>query len=170
MNCSTSGSLVLHCLPEFTQTPVHWVSDAIQLSHPLSPPSPLALNLPSIKVFSKEDLGAANSYMGLSWWLSGKEPACNKGDARDAGSISGSGRSPGGGNSNLPQYSCKENPMDRRAWRATVHRVPKRQTWLAVSIHTCACARTHTHVHNSHISTVGSRFFHNQPSSWDSPG
>ena len=170
MNCSTSGSPVLHCLPEFAQTPVHWVSDATQLSHPLSPPSPFALNLPSIEVFSNEDLWAANSYMRLSWWLSGKEPACNKGDARDAGSISGSGRSPGGGNSNLPQYSCKENPMDRRAWRATVHRVPKRQTWLAVSIHTCTCARTHTHMHNSHISTVGSRSFHNQPSSWDSPG
>ena len=170
MNCSTSGSPVLHCLPEFTQTPVHWVSDATQLSHLLSPPSLFALNLPSIEVFSNEDLWAANSYMRLSWWLSGKEPACNKGDARDAGSISGSGRSPGGGNSNLPQYSCKENPMDRRAWRATVHRVPKRQTWLAVSIHTCTCARTHTHMHNSHISTVGSRSFHNQPSSWDSPG
>ena len=170
MNCSTSGSPVLHCLPEFTQTPVHWVSDATQLSHLLSPPSLFALNLPSIEVFSNEDLWAANSYMRLSWWLSGKEPACNKGDARDAGSISGSGRSPGGGNSNLPQYSCKENPMDRRAWQATVHRVPKRQTWLAVSIHTCTCARTHTHMHNSHISTVGSRSFHNQPSSWDSPG
>ena len=170
MNCSTSGSPVLHCLPEFTQTPVHWVSDATQLSHLLSPPSLFALNLPSIEVFSNEDLWAANSYMRLTWWLSGKEPACNKGDARDAGSISGSGRSPGGGNSNLPQYSCKENPMDRRAWQATVHRVPKRQTWLAVSIHTCTCARTHTHMHNSHISTVGSRSFHNQPSSWDSPG
>ena len=36
---------VLHNLPEFTQTPVHWVSDAIQPSHPLLPPSPPALNL-----------------------------------------------------------------------------------------------------------------------------
>ena len=42
MNCSTPGSPVFHCLPEFAQTHVHWVSDAIQPSHPLSPPSPLA--------------------------------------------------------------------------------------------------------------------------------
>ena len=45
MNCSTPGFPVLHHLPEFAQTHVHWVSDAIQPSHPLSSPSPLALNL-----------------------------------------------------------------------------------------------------------------------------
>ena len=39
VDCSTPGFLVLHCLPEFTQTHVHWVSDAIQPSHPLTPPS-----------------------------------------------------------------------------------------------------------------------------------
>ena len=44
MDCSMPGFPVLHCLPEFVQTQVHWVSDAIQPSHPLSPPSP-ALNL-----------------------------------------------------------------------------------------------------------------------------
>ena len=36
--------------------------------------------------------------------------------------------SPGGGHGNLLQYSCLENPMDRRAWRATIHRVTKSQT------------------------------------------
>ena len=45
MNCIMSGFLVLYYLPEFAQTHVHWVSDAIKLSHPLSPPSPHALNL-----------------------------------------------------------------------------------------------------------------------------
>ena len=45
MNCSTPGSPILHYLPEFTQIHVHWVSDAIKPSHPLLPPSPLALNL-----------------------------------------------------------------------------------------------------------------------------
>ena len=45
MNLSTPGLLVHHQLPEFTQTPVHWVGDAIQPSHPLSSPSPPALNL-----------------------------------------------------------------------------------------------------------------------------
>ena len=46
MNCSTSGLPVHHQLPEPTQTHVHWVGDAIQLSHPLLSPSPPALNLP----------------------------------------------------------------------------------------------------------------------------
>ena len=45
MNGSTPGLPVLHQLPEFTQTHVHWVSDAIQPSYPLSSPSPPALNL-----------------------------------------------------------------------------------------------------------------------------
>ena len=46
------------------------------------------------------------------------------------GLISGSGRSPGGENGNQLQYSWLENPMDRRAWGATVHRVAKNQTQL----------------------------------------
>ena len=45
MNCSMPGFTVLHYLPELGQTHVHWVSDAIQPSHPLSPSSPPALNL-----------------------------------------------------------------------------------------------------------------------------
>ena len=45
MDCSTSGLPVHHQLPEFTQTHVHWVSDPIQPSHPLSSPLPPALNL-----------------------------------------------------------------------------------------------------------------------------
>ena len=52
MNFTTPGFPVLHCLLEFAQTHVHWVSDVIQPSHPLSPPFPLALNLSSIRVFS----------------------------------------------------------------------------------------------------------------------
>ena len=49
----------------------------------------------------------------------------NAGDIRDLGSIPGSEKSPGGGHSNPVQYSCLENPMDRGAWRATVHEVAK---------------------------------------------
>ena len=45
MDCNTPGFSVLHYLPEFAQIYVHWVSDAIQPSHPLSSPCPLALNL-----------------------------------------------------------------------------------------------------------------------------
>ena len=44
-DCSMPGFPVLHCVPEFAQTHVHWGDDAIQPSHPLSPPSPPALNL-----------------------------------------------------------------------------------------------------------------------------
>ena len=45
MDCSTPVFPVLHCLPKFAQTHVHWVGDAIQPSHSLLPPSPLALSL-----------------------------------------------------------------------------------------------------------------------------
>ena len=54
MNWSMSGFPVLHNLPELAQTHVQWVSNTIQLSHPLSSPSPPALNFPSIRVFSNE--------------------------------------------------------------------------------------------------------------------
>ena len=59
------------------------------------------------------------TFIGVPWWLSGKETACNAGDP---GSISGSGRSPG---DNPLQYSCLENFMDRGAWQGRVHRVTK---------------------------------------------
>ena len=61
----------------------------------------------------------------------GKEPTWHAGDL---GSISGLGRSPGGGNGNPRQCSCLENPMDRGAWQAIVHGVTKCQTQL--SMHT----------------------------------
>ena len=57
-----------------------------------------------------------------------KHPPANAGDQRDVGLIPGSGRSPGGGHGNPLQYSCLENPMDRGAWRATVHRAVKSWT------------------------------------------
>ena len=47
----------------------------------------------------------------------------NAGDVRDMGLISGSGRCPGGGHGNPLQYCCLENPIDRRALQATVHRI-----------------------------------------------
>ena len=54
MDCGTPGFPVHHQLPEFSQTHVHWISDVIQPSHPLSPPSPPAFIFPSIMVFSNE--------------------------------------------------------------------------------------------------------------------
>ena len=52
-----------------------------------------------------------------------KNLPANAGDISDTGSIPGLGRSPGGGNGNLFQYSCLENPMDRGAWQATVREI-----------------------------------------------
>ena len=61
-------------------------------------------------------------WMGLPWWLSGKEFTFNAGYAT---LIPRLGRSPGEGNGNPLQYSHLGNPMDREAWRATVHGVTK---------------------------------------------
>ena len=55
-----------------------------------------------------------------------KNPPANAGDIRDPCSIPESGRFPGGGHGKPLQCSCLENPMDRGAWRAVVHRVAKR--------------------------------------------
>ena len=72
----------------------------------------------------------------------GKNPAASAGDVRDAGSIPGSRRSPGGGSGNPLQCSCLENSMDRGAWWATVHGVAKSQTRLKqFNTHTRTVAR-----------------------------
>ena len=78
--------------------------------------------------------------------LSSKEPTCNAGDAGNMGLIPGSGRSPGGGNSNPLKYSCHENPTYRGAWQATVHRVAicyLNSVCVCVCVRACvrACAR-----------------------------
>ena len=59
-----------------------------------------------------------------------KNPLANAGDKRDTALIPGSGRSPGGGHDNPLQYSCLENPMDRGAWWATVHKGHKESDTL----------------------------------------
>ena len=60
-------------------------------------------------------------FLGLPWWLRGKESACNVGDV---------GGSPGEGNGNPLQCSCLGNPTDRGAWQATAHGVTKvRHDW-----------------------------------------
>ena len=57
-----------------------------------------------------------------------KNTPANVGDPGDVGLIPRSGRTPGVGNGNTLQYSCLENPMDRGAWWATVHRVAELDT------------------------------------------
>ena len=67
-----------------------------------------------------------------------KNLSAKGGDVRDVGSISGSGRSPGGGHGYLLRYSCLENPMDKGSWWATVHGFAKSPTWLKrLGIHAC---------------------------------
>ena len=65
-----------------------------------------------------------------------KNLPASAGDSRDAGSIPGSGRSPGGGLGHPLQYSCLENPIDRGAWQAIVHGVAKSQKRLRVCVGT----------------------------------
>ena len=78
----------------------------------------------------KRDTGLRES-LGFPGDASGKEPVCQCKRRKDTGLFPRLGRSPGGGgNGNLLQYSCLENPMDRGAWRATVHGVAKSQTQL----------------------------------------
>ena len=57
-----------------------------------------------------------------------KNLPANAGDIRDTGSVPGSGRSPRGEHGNPLQYSCLENPMDRRVWRATIYKVSELDT------------------------------------------
>ena len=82
--------------------------------------------LPLLKILLKSIVAFWASQVALVV----KNLAANAGDLRHAGSIPGSGRSPGGRNGNPLQYSCLENPMDRGAWGATVHRVVQSQTRL----------------------------------------
>ena len=121
-----SGSMpdfpIFHYHPEFAQTHVHWVSDVIQPSHPLSSPSPPALILSwhqglfqwvgslhqvaKVLEFQLQDqsfqcLICVYHITRATQAYSGKESTCQAGDA---GSILGSERSPGEGNGNLLQY------------------------------------------------------------------
>ena len=83
-----------------------------------------------------------------SWYTKVKNPPANAGDARNMDSIPGLGRLPGVENGNPMQCSCLENPMDREAWRATVHGAVRvrhdwthntlRETWwIGIYAHTC---------------------------------
>ena len=70
-----------------------------------------------------------------------KNPPANAGDTRGADSIPELGVSLAGGNGTKLQYSCLENSMDRRAWRATVHGVTKESDKIE-------CMHASTHIHN----------------------
>ena len=98
-----------------------------------------------------------------TYWLSSKEYACNRGDL---GLSPGPERSPGGGHGNPFQYSCMENPMDRRAWQATGHRVTQSKTWLKWlsrsvydSIHSKNEVSAHTHKEHTHKAKWSKNYF-----------
>ena len=96
-----------------------------------SPPWLLFLSLPksSLPVNAVSATFKFYQYpIGLPWWLSDKESACNRGDVD---SIPALGRSPAVGNGNPLQYSCLENSMDRGAWRVIVHRFAEYWIWLS---------------------------------------
>ena len=85
-----------------------------------------------------------------------KNLPANEGDRRREFSpsrVGGAGgrRSPGAGNGNSLQYSYLKNPMDRGAWRATVHGVTKSRTRLSVRMHAHVHTHTHTHTHMDYI-------------------
>ena len=81
--------------------------------------------------------GSVRRVGDLPGGLSGKESTCNAGDTvGDADLIPRSRRSPRGGNGNPLQYSCLGNPMDREAWRATVHGVTESHMTWRLSTHT----------------------------------
>ena len=136
MNRSTPDLPVHHQLLEFTQTHVHWVDDAIQLSHPLSSPSPPALNL--------------SQHQGLFKWVSSSHQVAKVLDfqlqhqCRRPGFSSCVGKTPGEGKGYPLHYSGLEN---------TVHGVTKSQTPQLYSLNfplklnICVCIHTHTHTH-----------------------
>ena len=83
---------------------------------------------PRVAEKTAQTVSAGASWSQVFWHQHDKECTCNAGDL---GWIPRLGRSPGGGHGNPLQYSCLENPMDKGAWRATVHGVTKTQTRLS---------------------------------------
>ena len=104
-----------------------------------------------LRIDLKEELFVHNTTLYLTFWgtarlfstavesrpiadrmgFPGGSVVKNSANPGDVGSIPGLGRSPGEGDGNPLQYSCLGNPMNRGAWRATVHGVPKSQRWVS---------------------------------------
>ena len=104
-----------------------WKEESFHLSHTLS-----LMSLKSIKLHCANSLVNWNC---LFWQLSSyvavvKNLLVSTGGAKDVDLIPGLGRYPGEGTGNPLQYSCLENPMDSKAWQATVCGVAKSRTWL----------------------------------------
>ena len=134
---------------------LHWTSDRgageVIYSDSSKNVSPLPVGL------GKNSL-PKSFYLGLMMlWASQvalvvKNPPANAGDVRDKRLIPGLGRWPRAGHGNPLQYSCLENPMDRRAWQTTVHGVTKSRTWLR---RLRTCAPTNTRIQDQTKNTSG---------------
>ena len=121
---------------EMTKDEVGWMVSPTQLTWVLvisgrwqwtgKPGVPQSMGLQRVRHDWATELNR-NNCEGLPDDSVSKESACNAGDT---GSVPGSGRFPGGGNSNPLQYSCLENPMDRGAWQVIVYGVSKSRTQL----------------------------------------
>ena len=85
----------------------------------------LSINKDLFWSVNKDRLINSTSFPGVT---SDKEIPAHTGDVRDVGSIPELGRAPGEGHGNLLQYSFLENPIDRGAWEAALHRVAKTRT------------------------------------------
>ena len=93
--------------------------------------------LVNISSWSQEFILSPSNNQASKMVLVVKNPPASGGGIRDTGLIPGWGKSPGGGNGSPLQSSCLENPMDRGAWWAAVHRVAESRTRLTERARTC---------------------------------
>ena len=148
MNCSMPGLPVHHQLPEFTQTHVHRIGDAIQPSHhlssPLLPPSIFpSISLPMSQFFTSGGQSIVVSasasvlpmniqdwfILGWTGWISMQSKGLSRvfsNTTVQKHQLFGAQLSFGEGNGTPLQYSCLESPMDGGAWWAAVHGVAAR--------------------------------------------
>ena len=102
-----------------------WVSFLVQELRFHMPHGAAKTNKQTKKAVSNTEIVFSKEQLGFPGGASGKEPTCQcRGHKRcrfEMGLIPGSRRYPEGGHGNPLQYSCPKNPMDRRAWWATVH-------------------------------------------------
>ena len=126
--------------------------------------SPLLCPKPRKELWRWSPVCCTDIWRGVRYWmwtpagllqsLTGKESTCNVGDTGDVGLIPGLARSPGGAYGNPLQYSCLGNPVDRGAWRATVHGVAKNSTQLSYCVGMHVDPNPHDSQDNSFLSEL----------------
>ena len=146
MDCGTAGLPVHHQLPEFTQTHVHWVGDAVQPSHPLSSPFPPAFNLSQHQglfqwVSSSHQLAKVLEFQFQHQsfrWLFRTDflkdglvgSVCSPRDSLESSPIPQFKSINSQPSLPTPLFFCQENPRDRGAWSAAIYGVTQNRTQL----------------------------------------